>query len=333
MKKDVHAPYVGELAEVENWAGLMRYWMAHREHGPAIDAAIQCARDRSQYDKHWAPLSTYLEKVKAREQWSSLLNHLENGETNTIDSCHPPYSIPPELASDFTEVERGTIHLLQLYPLFVLCESADSISVSKRNAFTPLFMEAARTAIELAHRFSDPALAANFLRLKALAHWDTRQFEPAMLANIEAVAIYRTLAVGRPEIYQARAAGILNNLGAVQRSAGDVKGARVSYTEALKIFRQLAEESPEVYRINVAGTLNNLGNAESSLNELAAARASYLDALTIYRELSLERAGVAPVLNNLIPIQRALNDVEGAEKSLAELMAILHHPAAKQPKA
>ena len=37
---DVHAPYVQELVVAHDWAGLVRYWMAH-QHTAALDAAIE----------------------------------------------------------------------------------------------------------------------------------------------------------------------------------------------------------------------------------------------------------------------------------------------------
>ena len=36
---DVHAPYVRELAEAGDWAGLVRYWLAH-QHEPVLELAI-----------------------------------------------------------------------------------------------------------------------------------------------------------------------------------------------------------------------------------------------------------------------------------------------------
>src|SRR4051812_40331832 len=45
---DVHAPYVQELVAKQDWAGLVRYWLAHQRHSPALDAAIELVRGQEQ---------------------------------------------------------------------------------------------------------------------------------------------------------------------------------------------------------------------------------------------------------------------------------------------
>src|SRR5438128_2721791 len=43
---DVHAPYMQELADAGDWAGLVRYWMAH-QHLEALEKAIILVQNRA----------------------------------------------------------------------------------------------------------------------------------------------------------------------------------------------------------------------------------------------------------------------------------------------
>src|SRR4051794_648740 len=102
---DVHAPYVQELVDARDWAGLVRYWMAH-QHDAALDAAIGLVRGQSQ-------LAAFLAAVRE----------------DPLDFEREP---PEELASSMAPVERMTLSLLLLNPRLALCEMAGQYPIEQQ---------------------------------------------------------------------------------------------------------------------------------------------------------------------------------------------------------
>ena len=58
---DIHAPYIAELTGRDDWSGLIRYWIAHGLHRPALDAALTIVRRRP--DAPWPTLAAYLGQI------------------------------------------------------------------------------------------------------------------------------------------------------------------------------------------------------------------------------------------------------------------------------
>ena len=97
--RDVHAPYVDDLAREKDWAGLVRYWMAH-QYEPALDAAILTIRDRdSTSTKFYAVLTDYLTEVRHNP-----LPYQQQQSLAGLDKLGSP-------------VEKATVKLLNLHPL------------------------------------------------------------------------------------------------------------------------------------------------------------------------------------------------------------------------
>src|SRR4051794_40121364 len=63
-KPDLHARYAQELADADDWAGLVRYWIAH-QYPPALDQAIEIAEERSVSQQGpWQGLHRFLAEVR-----------------------------------------------------------------------------------------------------------------------------------------------------------------------------------------------------------------------------------------------------------------------------
>jgi tetratricopeptide (TPR) repeat protein len=143
----------------------------------------------------------------------------------------------------------------------------------------------------------------------------------------EALALHRSLAAARPEIFISELARSLNNLGFVLSTLGRSEEALAALQEATDIRRKLALERPGVSAPNLALSLNNLASLLSVLGHYAEALAAAREALTIllpyftklpeayaswirvmvrqYTELS-EMTGAEPDSALLEPIENAL---------------------------
>jgi tetratricopeptide (TPR) repeat protein len=315
---DVHAPYVRELVEAGDWAGLVRYWMAH-QHPLALEAALALARREAvRPGGHWAVLADFLADV-AR------------------DLLSPERDLPEELAQGWPRPEQATLFLLFLYPRVALCEMAAEAPVEMQEALLRVGLEAGEQACGLVGTPRDAAVAAFFRSVLARGHLELRQLEAARDSYTEALRVYCGLAEQRPDVYRLYVAMTLTNLGKVQRDLKEWEAARASYTEALGVYRGLAEQRPGVYGPDVAATLNNLGNVQRDLNELEAARSNFTQALGIRRALAEQRPevsgpDVATSLNNLGTVQCALHDLEAARSSFTEALGVFRRLAEQRPE-
>src|ERR1022692_3698086 len=95
-----------------------------------------------------------------------------------------------------------------------------------------------------------------------------RRWRPAEAAYLEALAIRRRLAEGKPETYLPEVATTLNNLAALYSATQRMKEAETPWLEALSIYRRTAEANPEAFMHYVATTLNNLANLYSATHRL-----------------------------------------------------------------
>ena len=102
----------------------------------------------------------------------------------------------------------------------------------------------------------------------------------------EAVAIYRCLAQGSPEVYVPDLAGSLNNLASRLSETGDRQGALLAAQESVEICRRLAQLSPAAYEPLFARSLNNLSNRLREIGDLRDALVLVREAVEIYRRLA-----------------------------------------------
>ncbi len=141
MNSDPHALDVKRLADTGNWAGLVRYWMAHR-HQPALDAAIACAHARAVSDPGWRTLPKFLEQVKAEP----------------IDLQR---QAPESLPTRCDEIEKATLGILVLDPRAAFCELAAQFAIERQDQLLRMGLEAAFQAATLAASCEDTGRSAH----------------------------------------------------------------------------------------------------------------------------------------------------------------------------
>ena len=153
----------------------------------------------------------------------------------------------------------------------------------------------------------------------------------------EALAIRRSLAKKKPNVYLPDVATTLNNLGVLSSAENRNDEARKEYEEALAIRRSLAKKNPDVYLPGVAATLNNLGGLSSDENRNAEARKQHEEALDIRRLLAKKNPDVylpdvAATLNNLGVLSSAENRNAEARKQYEEALDLYRSLAKKNPE-
>ena len=100
-------------------------------------------------------------------------------------------------------------------------------------------------------------------------------------------------------------ARMLNNIGGVYQSLGEMEYALGYYEQALPLFRQAGDRSGE------ATTLNNIGGIFKSLGKMEYALGYYGQALPLFR-LVWDRSGEAITLNNIGAFYQRLGEMEKA---------------------
>ncbi len=100
--------------------------------------------------------------------------------------------------------------------------------------------------------------------------------------------------------------GLLNNLGVVSKTLGDLAAARVYYEMNLSLTTQIGD------RRGQSKTLINLGSVLRMLGHLAGARAVYEEALRLKRDIG-DPQGEGLALNNLGNVATAMGDYAGAQ--------------------
>jgi tetratricopeptide (TPR) repeat protein len=130
-------------------------------------------------------------------------------------------------------------------------------------------------------------------------HWD------------QASALYsKTLEAARSADNPLAEAGMLTDLGAIQRLAGDYEGASAALIRALELYRELGSEQGE------ANALIYLGAVQYLTGDQAEASTGLTRALQLCRALH-DPLGEANALTNLSIVQRATGDLQGAATSLS----------------
>ena len=306
---DPHAPYVQALTEAGDWAALVRYWIAHSLHAPALDRAIEILKDRAE---------------NAGPPWPALAEFFENVRLDPFD-----------LEREFPEIDFGGLGPDELFslasvvslPRIALNEHGAQFPTEDQDAAFQAGIDTVERILSLDQGVTDPALVAFLRAIQATGLKYIGNLEAARASFVEALAIRRDLAASRSDVYRPDVAMTLNNLGTVQSDLIELEAAQASYDEALATYRDLAITRSDVYRPLVAMTLNNLGNVQRDLIELEAARASFVEALAIRRDLAASRSDVyrpdvAMTLNNLGTVQSALNELNAARGSFVEALAI-----------
>src|SRR5262245_32266271 len=134
---DVHAPYVQQLTAAGDWAALVRYWMAHQEYTPALDAAIAAVGRRA---------------AQQNEPWQSLATFLAEVQEDPLDPSREP---PRELVEGLAAEGEAVLVLLLLYPRMALCEMAGRAPVEQQDWLYHIGLDAAKQAADVGRRLQD----------------------------------------------------------------------------------------------------------------------------------------------------------------------------------
>jgi CHAT domain-containing protein len=363
-QSDEHAAHINALVAAHNWAGLIRYWIAHR-YEPAFGKAIQIleAHTKGRSDD-WKKAAVFLVKFQ-----SNPYDLNQRCEFDVPQSC--------------TALEAATLRLLELYPFAALCEGAAFAPLHLRSQLLHTGFQAAQEALGVSCSIGDGALGAFFLVLMACARaasgesatacdlyqkaqeilWPLSQQQPAIyqltlaralnglgmaqtklnglknaLTNLnEAAQIVQLLDSQQPGRYAPDLAAIFDNLGAVQYGLNRLGDARTNFTKVAEIRRELTRLNARAYRADFAASLNNLAVVEVGLGEWTAANQDFESALSIRRELASEHphiylSAVAETLNNIGNLQRNDGRFEGSRHSLEEALKIRREAARTQPE-
>ena len=152
------------------------------------------------------------------------------------------------------------------------------------------------------HAVALPAAISGFLF--ARGHWDQS-------AGLHQGALAAADQVGD----RAGQAGALNELGLLQRAAGDYPAAVASCQQALELYRGLGD------RLGQASALDNLGRAQLETGEYPAAAASLQQALALYRDLD-HQVGQALATTNLGVVQLYAGDYPAAAAGLTQALSM-----------
>ncbi len=307
MTLDPHSPYLEQLAGAGDWAGLVRYWMVHELHAPALDRAIDLVRNHAS---------------AGGALWPALTEFLEDVHQEPVSFERPSPQLPFD---ELDDEEQATLVLLLLFPRILLCASNTQIASESQFDVFQTGIETVDLASEIARNLGDSPVMAFLNEFKARALYKSKDLESAQTSYLEALKNYRALALQRREVYLPKVVTTLNALGKVQYDLNDLKSALETYQEALKSYRTLASQQPEVYLEGIAVTLNALGNVQSDLKEVESALESYQEALKSYRTLASQQPevylpNVAITLYNLGNLHNDQNDLKSARKSFREAL-------------
>src|SRR5208337_4641459 len=354
---DEHAPSINALRRAGDWAGLVRYWLGHALHQPALDEAIALLRKQKvRRAGDWAGLVRYwlgralhqpapdaaiaiLQKQRDRKHVARLVKLL----TAVSKS---PWNLPDELFAALLQetegAEQATLQMVALFPQTALCKMANDLPPELREEVLQAGIEAADQIVTLGHSLGDLPIQAGFCLLEAYGYRSAGQLDRAEKSFTEALEHYQELLAAHPNSGTAKTAVAmtLNSLGTAQSALGRPEAAGKSYIEALRLRRALLAAHPdsETAKVAVAGTLNNLGTAQRALGRLEAAEKSLTDALEHYQELLVAHSGsesakdhVAMALNNLGLAQHDLGRLEVAEESYTEALRLYQELLAAHP--
>src|SRR5262249_43507604 len=222
---DEHAPYVRELVTADDWAGLVRYWMAHACPA-ALDAALALvSRLVHREGGGWPVLENFLVQLRG----------------------NPGGRGPRSLEIGFRAPTRAgqlTVSLLDLYPRWFAGYFVAQVPASARGEAVRVCVDAGLRACRLAEALNDHALCAFIRSALGSAYLASGQLPAARENLVRVLALYRQLDEQRPGVYPPAIAMTLRNLGDTQKGLNDLAAALASYQEALGLFRPLVRQCP-----------------------------------------------------------------------------------------
>lgn len=205
---DEHATDINLMMGGQDWAGLIRYWIAH-QYEPACRSAIAILEEKvKNQSMDWKPLADFVVGVAS--------NPCDLNRQSTFEIPH-----------FCTTLEAGTLRILELYPVALLCEGAAFAPAELRSQLLDAGLQASAAVISTSKNLRDDALCAFFLMLAARAQMAMGELKAAHDRYQEALEILRPLSKQRPAVFLIRLARALNGLGAVQCNPNELTNALV----------------------------------------------------------------------------------------------------------
>jgi tetratricopeptide (TPR) repeat protein len=300
---DAHGRAVRELAEVGNWAGLVRYWMGHRFYSPAMREAVRVARQGGGSAR--ALLADYLDAVRA------------------APSDPAPF---PEVLPPLTAAERVTIELLLSLPRILFCETASSAPAEDRHEYLRMGVEAAADAAVSLAPLGELPLTAFLFALQGRALEQLGEVGPSANRMSAAVAIRRGIARADPVLYGPELGRTLDHLGRMLGDAGEYERAVLCLEEASAAY-ELADTAGADTRAARAATLARLGILLSDLGRGSEAAGRLSGSVSIRRQLAETDPGQVPPLGRglstlgaVLTECRRLSEAETCLREAVELL-------------
>jgi len=192
---------------------------------------------------------------------------------------------------------------------------------------------------ETAKNYFDQSLKAdrNIDNIFALAHFlhENNQILKAAPLYEEALVMCQKLVDDNKQTYLHQMAGILNNLGVLNRTQNEFMKAEEAHQKAFEIYEQLAQDN-QIYLHYMAITLNNLGLSYSEWSKFTKGEEAYLKALEIYEQFNEVNEKhlpfVATILSNLGILNLSKNERTKAEKNYEKALRIRKQLVRDNPK-
>lgn len=171
-------------------------------------------------------------------------------------------------------------------------------------------------------------------RLERLGQWDK-----ALAALREAVAIRRKMAAKEPDTFLPRLSMSLNNLSVLLSHHGQTKEALAVASEAVEIQRKVAAQQPDdIVLCHLATSLDNHGGELAALGRWEKGLAEISEAVDIYRDLVARqpaqfRGNLAGGLNNLAAVLQRRGRWLEALEAISEAADIFRELVATRPDA
>ncbi|KAF7983629.1 hypothetical protein HWV62_20562 [Athelia sp. TMB] len=187
-------------------------------------------------------------------------------------------------------------------------------------------------------RHVQPESQANAVSALAYRLDYATRMEESLLAEQEAVILFRALAREQPAVYSGVLAGRLSNLSGLLSKLGRAQDALSAAEEAVNLYRPLAAEQPAVYNADLANSLNSLSVHLSASGRAQEALSTIQEATALYRALAAERpaaynADLATCLHTLSNRLSALGRAQEALSAVEEAVDLWRALAAERPAA
>lgn len=267
VSQDPHTASVETLVTRGDWAGLLRWWIAH-QYPPALKAAVQIGRNlATERGGAWQLLARYLGEV-------------------AMAPLQQRNSYPARLRRICNPIETSTLDLLLLFPIASWCERAGKVPPSWQERFLHIGIRGATSAVRVSRSLKDSALEAYFLWLLGTASAELHRFGEARQYYHQVIRITQTLAKRHPAIYCPHLAITFNSLGVVQRHLNLLPEARRSFRNAIAQHGRLAAVPSTTLQVRLARCWSNLGNIEDELRSSQQALGCHQRALDLWRVLA-----------------------------------------------